>query len=258
MSFSNCSPTTSSKRNQKKIQLDTPFLSFPLRFVICLIFLLQEGSSFDTLPDGNGENILQTRRNYLGGVVDDLLSGNDTKKQAALTKFGPIQNWDVSHITNFAYLFYNKQSFNSDLSSWVTSSATTMSYMFGGAKQFNSELTNFVTSKVNNMWRMFINAHEFNQPLSHFDTSKVTRMGGMFNWAKKFNQDISTFDLSSMTSMSGMFINALAFNKKWCNVQFDGLLVKGDFLSSKGMMLCKYLIYRFYTNDVTVAIFNTD
>jgi len=242
MTFSNRLPT-SSKPNQKKIQLS--FLSFPLRFVICLFFLMQEGSSFDTLPNGNGGNNLQSRKGFLGEVVDDLLSESGTKRQNVLNKFGPIQNWDVSHVTNFAYLFYNKISFNSDLSSWVTSSATKMDYMFGGAKRFNSKLTNFVTSKVNNMWRMFINAHEFNQPLSHFDTSKVTRMGGMFNWAKKFNQDISTFDLSSMTSMSSMFINALAFNQKWCNVQFDGKIVKGDFSGSKGMMLCKYLICRF-------------
>ena len=130
--------------------------------------------------------------------------------------------------------------------------------MFSNAKQFNSQLTNFVTSKVTSMFRMFLQADKFNQPLSHFDTSKVTRMAGMFTWAKKFNQDISTFDLSSMTSMSSMFVKASAFNQKWCNVQFDGLLVKGDFSGSKGMMLCKYLICRFYLNVVTVAIFNTD
>jgi len=203
--------------------------------------------------------ISNKRIGSLGEVIDDLCSGSNTKIQAVLIKFGPIKNWDVSHVTNFAYLFYNKVPFNSDLSNWVTSSATRMDYMFGGAKQFNSQLTNFVTSKVTNMWRMFINAHEFNQPLSHFDTSKVTQMGGMFNWAKKINQDISTFDLSSLTfSMSSMFNNAFAFNQKWCNVQFDGKIVKGDFSGSKGMMLCKYLICRFYPNDFTVAVFNTD
>jgi len=108
MTFSNRLPT-SSKPNQKKIQLS--FLSFPLRFVICLFFLLQEGSSFDTLPNGNGGATSNKRIGSLGEVIDDLCSGSNTKIQAVLIKFGPIKNWDVSHVTNFNYLFSHKNSF---------------------------------------------------------------------------------------------------------------------------------------------------
>ena len=48
----------------------------------------------------------------------------------ALSKYGPIENWEVSRITNMSGLFSGKQGFNRDVSSWNTSGVTDMSHMF--------------------------------------------------------------------------------------------------------------------------------
>ena len=43
-----------------------------------------------------------------------------------VAKYGPVENWDMSEVTDMSYLFENKRSFNSDVSKWVVSKVTTM------------------------------------------------------------------------------------------------------------------------------------
>ena len=48
-------------------------------------------------------------------------------KRAAVTKtYGPIENWDVSAVTNMKYAFWEQRTFNEIISSWDTSSVTDM------------------------------------------------------------------------------------------------------------------------------------
>ena len=49
---------------------------------------------------------------------------------AAEAKYGPINNWDVSGITDMSYLFKDLGNFNADISRWDTSGVTSMSGMF--------------------------------------------------------------------------------------------------------------------------------
>ena len=44
----------------------------------------------------------------------------------AVVKYGPIENWDMSEITDMSYLFDQKKTFNSDISKWDVSSTTNM------------------------------------------------------------------------------------------------------------------------------------
>ena len=55
-------------------------------------------------------------------AVDNFIDSGSTGS------FGPIQDWDVSLVTDMSYAFYNKGSFNADLSKWMTSKVTTMKY----------------------------------------------------------------------------------------------------------------------------------
>ena len=48
----------------------------------------------------------------------------------ATQKYGPVETWDVSSITNMRGLFRGLKDFNSDVSSWNTSGVTDMSHMF--------------------------------------------------------------------------------------------------------------------------------
>ena len=75
------------------------------------------------LPDGNGED---KGDGTLGKIVRDILGTDSSKKEVATQTYGPIENWDVSDVTDLSFLFYNKATFDSDLSGWVVSRVTTM------------------------------------------------------------------------------------------------------------------------------------
>jgi surface protein len=45
----------------------------------------------------------------------------------------PLDNWDVSSVTDMRAMFYNASAFNQPLDSWNVSSVTNMSLMFSGA-----------------------------------------------------------------------------------------------------------------------------
>ena len=79
------------------------------------------------LPNGNGKKDAEDRvGDTLGRIVDDILGTDSSKKEAAIIKYGPIETWDVSDVTDMSYLFANKETFNSDLSSWVVADVTNM------------------------------------------------------------------------------------------------------------------------------------
>ena len=79
------------------------------------------------LPNGNGKYLAADRvGDTLGRIVDDILGTDISKKDVVTEKYGPIENWDVSDVTDISYLFYTKRTMNADLSSWNVSSVTTM------------------------------------------------------------------------------------------------------------------------------------
>ena len=123
-------------------------------------------------------------------------------KSTAITKYGHIENWDTSKVTNMNHMFYNATNFNEDIGKWDTSNVTDMSEMFYKAREFNQDIGNWDTSKVNNMDEMFKYASKFNKDIGEWDTSNVTNMYCMFSYAKEFNQDyISRWDTSKVIDM---------------------------------------------------------
>ena len=123
-----------------------------------------------------------------------------------------ISRWDTSSVTNMYGMFYSANAFNQDIGAWDTSSVTTMHHMFRGAIAFNQDIGTWDTSSVTTMEYMFTNAFAFNADISRWDTSSVTTMLNMFITAKAFNQHLSRWDVSSVTDMQGMFAYTLAFN----------------------------------------------
>ena len=47
-------------------------------------------------------------------------------KQATVEKYGHIQDWNVTHVTDMTKLFEHKDGFNEDISNWDVSNVTTM------------------------------------------------------------------------------------------------------------------------------------
>jgi surface protein len=93
---------------------------------------------------------------------------------------------ETSRVTNMEGTFYNRSSFNEDISQWDV-------------------------SRVTDMWRMFNEASQFNQGIAQWDVSNVTHMGSMFLGASQFNQDIGQWNVSNVTKMTFMFYGAVSY-----------------------------------------------
>ena len=157
-------------------------------------------------------------------AVRDYFSG-DKEKDSIIKKYGKIEDWNTSEVTDMSDLFKNDYGieyeeygyveedptcesdeikliimknvnlFNEDISKWDTSKVTNMEEMFRGDKSFNQPIGNWDTSSVTNMNFMFWGAENFNQPIGNWDVSSVTNMDQMFGFANSFNQPIGEWDV---------------------------------------------------------------
>ncbi|WP_415328259.1 BspA family leucine-rich repeat surface protein [Chryseobacterium sp. MMS23-Vi53] len=134
-----------------------------------------------------------------------------------------MENWDVSHVKNFKYMFGHISSppigfvlndtFNPPIGTWNTSSAQDLSYMFTRRRVFNQNINNWNTSNVTNMAYLFAECTAFNQPLNNWDTSKVTNMMFMLHFLTSFNQPLDQWDTSNVINMGHLFHGCTAFDQ---------------------------------------------
>jgi surface protein len=131
----------------------------------------------------------------------------------------PLNNWDVSQVTDMRDMFYGAESFNQPLDNWDVSQVTLMDFMFNGAESFYQPLDNWDVGNVTDMSSMFYEATLFNQPLDNWDVSQVTDMQLIFGNATSFNQPLNNWEVSQVTLMEYMFYGAESFNQDlsgWC------------------------------------------
>jgi len=94
---------------------------------VLLLCLPLNVMGYDSVPNGDGSTASTGNPGTLKRVVSDWIAGG-TLKDAVVAKYGEIENWGTSEVTNLAYVFYGKSSFNADISNWVVSSVTNMQY----------------------------------------------------------------------------------------------------------------------------------
>ena len=93
--------------------------------LLLLSMLIVVVESYSQLPNGNGEYQADKRTgNTINRIVDDWLDTN--KRPGIEATYGPIGDWDVSSVKNFKYLFYQKYTFNEDISKWNVAAAENM------------------------------------------------------------------------------------------------------------------------------------
>ena len=172
-------------------------------------FMFYENSTFNQ-PIGNWDVSNVTNMAYM--FRDNSPTGSTFNQ--------PIGNWDVSNVTDMKFMFDNS-TFNQPIGNWDVSSVTYMAYMFYNST-FNQPIGNWDVSNVTSMASMFYNS-TFNQPIGNWDVSNVTNMGGMFTIATSFNQPIGNWDMSNVTNMAYMFGDATSYNQDLSSWSVDGV-----------------------------------
>lgn len=167
-------------------------------------------------PDGSNTSRKYFNCIYLDITAEDIYenlianysSFSETFRNTNITAFYNVENWDVSHITDFSNMFGYVSSFNADISSWDISNATDLGFMFRNTS-FNQDISDWDVSHITKMDGLFAST-PFNQDISSWDVGNVTDFSNMF-LQSSFNQDISSWDVSSALSFSNMF-NSTPFN----------------------------------------------
>ena len=126
-------------------------------------------------------------------------------EEEEMERYGSIEDWDVSKVTDMHELFVDCPDMRVDLSEWDVSSVMDMGRMFRGCREFSSDLSGWDVSSVQSMHMMFEGCHRFSSDLSGWDVSEVENMFRMFEECREFSSDLSGWDVSSVQSMNEMF-----------------------------------------------------
>jgi len=121
----------------------------------------------------------------------------------------PLDNWDVSNVTNMRGMFAFTSAFNQPLNSWNISNVTDIHAMFWYNTSFNQPLNNWNTSKVWDMAGVFEGVSSFNQSLNNWNTASATTMRKMFSGATSFDQDLSSWNVTSIVASTTAQYNGL-------------------------------------------------
>lgn len=158
----------------------------------------------------SGADNLSEVPSTLPSTITDLSYTFRDMEQVSITN---LNNWDVSNVTDMAYMFAGTYNFNQNIGAWNVSSVTNMAHMLSSAHNFNQDISNWIVSSVTDMSRMFSGATSFNQDIGNWNVSSVMDMSYMFNYASSFNQDISDWTISNVVNMTYMFYYASNFNQ---------------------------------------------
>ena len=126
----------------------------------------------DSVPDGNKANSAAGRVGFLGGLVDDYFQlylegwhpgttslsnkpSNSMSKAHVISKYGPIEKWDTSKVTDISNLFLSKKGINPNISNWRVDKVVGMSTTFREADSFNIDLSSWDVSSMTHFYQTF-------------------------------------------------------------------------------------------------------
>ena len=121
-----------------------------------------------------------------------------------------LSGWDVSKVTNMAYMFSYIDDLKSlDLSSWDVSNVTDMSFAFGNCKNLEYiDVSNWRTTNLRKIHQLFMFCDKLKtiDGISDLDVSKITRLDGIFRYCSSLESlDLSTWDVSNLIHMKNIF-----------------------------------------------------
>lgn len=127
-------------------------------------------------------------QNYIDSKInnrDELILAinswsNDNRNVQVYEKYGPIEWWDISNVTDTSEVFQGNTTFNADIYEWDTSNITNMRRMFNGAVSFNQGIGGWNVSSVINFEGMFNN--------TTYDVSRLSSWGADFTDSSSSSQ----------------------------------------------------------------------
>lgn len=151
-----------------------------------------------------------------------------------------IENFDVSKMTTFEYMFDNSNLTQLNFSNWSVNKVTDLSHMFSLSKFKKIDLSNWNTFNVKTISYMFYNMLELTQiDLTNCDTSNVKSMFYTFYLCKKLTEIKGILDVIKVTSFNGAFNSC----EKLIEIRIKNLNYTGLDLSSCVELSYDSLIY---------------
>jgi len=128
-----------------------------------------------------------------------------------------FNDWNVSQVTHFSYVFSNAELFNANISNWDVGNGVYFSGMFDGASTFNQDIGDWNFASALGIFGMFQNASMFNQDISSWQVDGLRSIGYLFRNATAFNQDIGQWNVENIEYMYSAFYGATNFNQDLSN-----------------------------------------
>jgi hypothetical protein len=117
-----------------------------------------------------------------------------------LTGNSSINNWDVSAVTNFSFMFAVARLVQ-DINNWNMSSALNLNNMFS-FMSFNRDISSWNVSNVTNFTQMFQSNTAFNQNIGGWNVGNGSAFNIMFANATAFNQNIGSWNIAKVSNIT--------------------------------------------------------
>ena len=89
-------------------------------------FVVTDGDGSCSKCPNNGLDTLQTNSDVRCPTIHDMVDAWFINQVGATAKYGSIENWNTSDVTDMSSLFKGAATFNADLSKWKTARVVTM------------------------------------------------------------------------------------------------------------------------------------
>lgn len=145
---------------------------------------------------------IESRVSNLLDKLNGLLPLTEEELRAIVSLNLPLENLDVSEITNIDNLFKYKI-VNSDISNWDTKNIESMNGTFYKAT-INCDLSNWNTSSLSSLTETFVGAYK-DFGFSKWNVSKVKDLNGAFMYCSIEHLDLSDWNVENVEIMDDTF-----------------------------------------------------
>lgn len=149
--------------------------------------------------------------------MKSLFDGENHDEVFKTCNLAGVENWDVSAVTTMEHLFDSNSLFNADLTSWDTGNVERFDWMFTSNPLFEGKgIDKWDTKSAKNMSYMVALCPSFDRNINSWDVSKVTKFDHTFYGASGFMQSIADWDVESAKTFSFFLCKADLFENNLC------------------------------------------